>query len=83
MTGSLFGNFTAPLASFVSLGVIAAAIALHAFGRPDSFVDNLAFAAFGVIFGVVPAQAGASLAAAAHKRLDAIHAPSSEDTPPA
>jgi plasmid replication initiation protein len=69
-TGSIFGSWLTPIASFVALGVIAAAVALHILGRPDQFIDNLAFAAFGLIFGIAPSAQAVQAAHAANIRLD-------------
>lgn len=79
VTQTVFGSYLAPLAAFTALGVIVAAIGLHVLGRGDQFIDELAFAAFGLIFGIAPGAAGLSAADAAHKRLDAIHAPAASD----
>jgi hypothetical protein len=75
LAGSPFGSYSAVLTSIVALAVIAAAIVSHLIGQPDEFIDNLAFAAFGVVFGLAPALSSGGAAAAAHARLDAIGAP--------
>lgn len=48
---SPFGQWAPLVAVGVSVAVIAAAIFQHLFGSPDPFIDNLAFAAFGLAIG--------------------------------
>jgi hypothetical protein len=84
---SPLGKYAAPAAAFASVGIIAvyllALVFSRAWGVPPealSQLDNLAFLAAGALFGSAVAVNGYKApVAAAHKRLDAIHAPPAAD----
>lgn len=48
---SPFGTWAPLVAVAVCILVIACALVQHMFGTPDPFIDNLAFAAFGLAIG--------------------------------
>lgn len=81
------GKYTEAVTAGISVFVIVAAVALHALKINDTFVDNVALIAVGVLFGGRAVANGAAEAVrepfqevktevdAAHRRLDAIDAP--------
>lgn len=76
------GKYSQIVAAIVSIGVIATALALRAFGTPDTFADNLALLAAGAIFGSFAAVNGIKPAvSAAHKRMDAAGIPPADEIP--
>jgi hypothetical protein len=88
VTVSPLGRYASLVAAIVAIAIIAVDLALHVLGRsPDTFIDNLAFAAFGAIFGASASTAvtngtlGRDVAAL-HARLDAAAA-STPSGPPA
>lgn len=74
MTGSPLGRFAAPAAAAAALFVIVAAVLAHLI-RPetrDSFLDALAFAAFGVLIGAPIGQAQGRLEGRAEGETAAV-----------
>jgi hypothetical protein len=74
---SPLGRYASLVAALVAVAIIGVDLGLHVLGRaPDIFIDNLAFAAFGAIFGASASSAatngtiGRDLQAL-HARLDA------------
>jgi hypothetical protein len=83
MTASPLGKYSQMVAAIVAIGVIGVDVGLRVAGvTPDGFMDNLAFAAFGAIFGASATTAltngtvGRDLAAL-HARLDSLGVPAS------
>ena len=89
MTASPLGKYGELVAALISAAVIAAALLSHVVpglaGTDTSWIDNAALLVLGVVLGQRATTNGASkIAAAAHRRLDAIHAPPADDgAPPA
>jgi hypothetical protein len=79
---SPLGKYAQGIAALVSIMAIGGAIALHAVGQADPFVDSIALLAVGAIFGASAAVNGTKeplrvaqvLAEDAAKRLDALGA---------
>lgn len=81
MQTSPLGKYAQAVAAVVAIAIIFVDLALHALqAPPDGFVDNLAFAAFGAVFGAT----GATIVdrtvlqrdvAAIHTRLDSAGIP--------
>lgn len=79
MTGPL-GRYSQIVASVVAVGSIGAAIVSRPMGFADPFIDNVALIATGAIFGSFATVNGLKPSVvAAHKRLDAVHAPPAAD----
>lgn len=83
MNTTPFGRFAEPLTTITAAFVIAVAVGNYVFGwQADSaFLDNMAWLAFGAMFGTRAAANGyAKSVNAAHRRLDLIGAPSDPAT---
>lgn len=85
MTASPLGRYGEIVAALVSAAIVIAALISHLFpglsGAGDTgWVDNAALLVLGVVLGQRATTNGAAkIAQAAHKRLDLIHAPASDD----
>ena len=87
---SPLGQYGQPVAAFIAVVVIVAAIASHVIPgvAPSNFLDDLALLAAGVVFGTQVVQNGTQVAAttalaqanAAHARIDALAANVSANT---
>lgn len=82
MTASPLGRYSDVVAAIVALALIFGAMLQHllpGFTGDTAWIDNGALLAIGVVLGQRATTNGAAkIAAAAHLRLDAIHAPPAE-----
>lgn len=81
------GRYSEAVTAIITAFLVIAAVMAHVFapdllpGADTSFLDMAAVLALGALYGRTSAANGyAKMAAAAHKRLDAINAPPANDS---
>lgn len=81
-----FGKYADLVTSLITAFLVVAAVVQHALSGPNgdyTFIDAAALLAVGALYGKQSAANGYAKAVdAAHKRLDAIHAPPADDGAP-